>query len=364
MEMRLLIISTVDFNKSGIPIAILNNYRRFDHNTMHCTFVTNDSVDGEFEKEIKTFGDEIFVLPNRKKQTIKYIKELHKIAQSKNFDIAHIHGNSATMLFELLALKGTCRIICQAHTTGGIHLFINRMLHPLFISMTEFRAACSEEAGKFLFGEHTFKVLDNGIDSEKYLYNREIKEELRKKNNISNEKILLHVGSFCNRKNQAFLIDVFEQVVKMNPNVILWLVGVGPNMGNIKKIVETKKLENKVRFIGSVNDVWDYMIASDCFVLPSTVESFGIVNIEAQAAGLPCLISDVVPQKVKLMKTVEFISLNESALVWAQKLITMLDYDLSDNERKLANAIIEKSEYNTKKTSKRLQDYYLSVLDK
>lgn len=361
--MNLLIIPTVDFNRHGIPIAILNNYRKFNHKKIHCTFAINGSIDSEYAEEIRSYGDQILILPNRKKQTFSYIKKLRGIAKEKRFDVAHVHGNSATMLFELVALKGVCKTICQAHTTGGIHSIINFILYPMFITMTKYRAACSEEAGRFLFKKHDFKVLDNGIDTSKYLYKRGVKENIRNANMINEEKVILHVGSFCYCKNHVFLVNVFEQVAKNMNNVVLWLVGDGEDMDNIQRLVIEKKLEHAIKFIGKVNNVWDYMIAADCFCLPSRIESFGIVNIEAQAAGLPCLISDVVPSKVKLLKNVEFLSLKESVQVWGEKLENILKCSISDEERKVANMIVKKSEYDTNKTSIQLQQYYETVIN-
>lgn len=361
--MELLIISTVDFNKHGIPIAILNNYRNFNHEKIHCTFIVNESIDSEFKREILALGDRIFVLPNRKKKTITYIKKLHSIAKKGCYDIAHIHGNSATMLFELLALKGICRVICQAHAIGGVHSLMNNLLYPMFISMTEYRTACSNEAGIFLFKNKAFEVLNNGINSRKYLFDIRIRDKIREKNGVSDQKIILHVGSFTESKNHPFLIKVFEKVAKDMPDTLLWLVGVGPDLDNIKKIVERKKLSHRVKFVGTVNNIEEYMMAADCFVLPSKMESFGIVNIEAQATGLPCIISDVVPQNVKLLNNVKFVSLRENEKVWANKLEEILLGKASYGERKKANEIVKNSEFDIKKTSERLQEYYFRILN-
>lgn len=361
--MELLIISTVDFNKHGIPVAILNNYRNFDHEKIHCTFIVNESIDSEFEREILTLGDQIFILANRKKRTITYIKELHSIAKKGGYDIAHVHGNSATMLFELFALKGICRVICQAHTTGGIHSFMNRLLYPIFISMTELRAACSNEAGIFLFKNKSFEVLNNGINSQRYLFDVKLREKIRKKNGINDQKIILHVGSFSERKNHPFLMNVFEQVANDMPDTLLWLVGNGPDLNKVKKIVERKELSHRVKFFGIVNNVEEYMMAADCFLLPSKVESFGIVNIEAQATGLPCIISDVVPQNVKLLNNVKFVSLRENERVWAIKVEEALLGKVSYDERKKANEIVKNSEFDIKKTSEQLQEYYFGILN-
>lgn len=356
-----MVVSTVDFNKHGIPLAILNNYRKFDHNTIHCTFITNGSIDEDFSKEISGFGDQIYVLPDRKRKTWEYIKKLRKISKKNHFDIAHIHGNSSTMLFELLALKGTCKIICQAHTTGGIHSFINKLLYPIFITLTEFRAACNEEAGKFLFRRNSFEILNNGINSEKFAFNHKTRTELRYSYNAESKKIILHVGSFNEQKNQIFLVNLFEQILHDIPDAILWFIGCGPNLTNIKKAVKQKKLESKIIFIGSTTNVCDYMMAADCFVLPSKVESFGIVNIEAQATGLPCLISDVVPKSVQLLPNVTFISLNEGLNKWAHELKEILNSGSKIN-RKDANLVIKNSIYDAGNTSKHLIEYYSKIL--
>lgn len=361
--MELLIISTVDFNKHGIPIAILNNYRNFDHEKIHCTFIVNESIDSEFEREILTLGDRVFILANRKKRTITYIKELHSIAKKGDYDIAHVHGNSATMLFELIALKGNCRVICQAHTTGGIHSFMNRLLYPLFISMTELRVACSSEAGIFLFKNKSFEVLNNGINSQRYLFDVKSREKIRKSNGINDQKIILHVGSFCERKNHSFLINIFEQVANDMPDTLLWLVGTGPDLNKVKDIVERKELNHRVKFIGTVSNVEEYMMAADCFLLPSKVESFGIVNIEAQATGLPCIISDVVPKNVKLLNNVKFVSLRENERVWVTKVEQALLRKATYNERKKANEIVKNSEFDIRKTSEQLQEYYFCILN-
>ena len=356
-----MIVSTVDFNKHGIPLAILNNYRKFDHNTIHCTFITNVSIDEDFSREISGFGDQIYLLPDRKRKTWAYIKELHKIAKMNHFDIAHIHGNSSTMLFELLALKGTCKIICQTHTTGGVHSLINKLLYPFFIMLTESKAACSEEAGKFLFHQNSFEVLNNGINSEKFVFDNRTRTKIRNRYNAENKKIILHVGSFNEQKNQVFLVDLFEQILYDTPDAILWFIGCGPNLTNIKKIVTQKKLEDKIKFIGSITNVCDYMMAADCFVLPSKVEGFGIVNIEAQATGLPCLISDVVPKSVQLLPNVTFISLSEGLNKWAYELKKILNLGPIIN-RKDANLVIKNSIYDVENTSKHLIEYYSKIL--
>lgn len=177
-----------------------------------------------------------------------------------------------------------------------------------------------------------------------------VREKIREKYGVKDQKIILHVGSFSERKNHPFLIDVFEQVANDMPDTLLWLVGTGADLNNIKEIVERKELNHRVKFIGTVNNVEEYMMAADCFLLPSKVESFGIVNIEAQATGLPCIISDVVPKNVKLLNNVKFVSLGENEKVWAKKVEEALLVKVPCDERKKANIIVENSDFDIKKT--------------
>lgn len=298
--MNLLIVSTVDFNKHGIPVAIMNNYRQFDHTSIHCTFVTYDSVDDFFEKEIRKNGDDVCVLSHRKKDTFKYIKELRSLAISKKFDLAHIHGNSSTMVFELIALKGMVKTVCEAHNTDCVHSFLHRALYPLFFCMVEERAACTKEAGVFLYNKRDFQILKNGIDSNEFKFSQNIRERIRKEMAVDDEFVILHVGAFNEQKNHQFIIDLFGLYKQTNPNSKLWLIGEGNQRESIIFLSRKNDLEDSVSFVGKIDNVSEYMMAADCFILPSLYESFGIVNIEAQATGLPCIVSKAVPDASKI----------------------------------------------------------------
>lgn len=309
--MNLLIVSTVDFNKHGIPVSIMNNYRLFNHSDIHCTFVTYDSIDEMYKKEILKNGDEVFLLPHRKRKTLKYIKELKNIVKNKKFDIAHVHGNSSTMLFELLALKGLVKIVCQAHNTDCVHSILHRMMYPLFINMVEHKVACTEEAGSFLYQNQTFKVLKNGVPAINYKFSDDIRKKYRINMKANEKFVILHVGAFNDQKNHKYLIDIFNMYHGENPQSQLWLIGEGTTKEYIKNLTKKYDIEDAVNFIGKTNEVAKYMMAADCFVLPSLYESFGIVNIEAQATGLPCVVSDSVPNVAKVSKFFYKVSLND-----------------------------------------------------
>ena len=355
--MNLLIVSTVAFNKHGIPVSIMNNYRLFNHNDIHCTFVTYGSIDEEFKKEILQNGDEVFLLPHRKKRTLRYIRELRKIAKSLNYDIAHVHGNSSTMLFELLALKGLVTVVCQAHNTDCVHSMLHKVLYPLFIKEVNHRVACTYEAGIFLYQNNTFKVLKNGIFAGDYKFSHDVRKKIRDNMKLDGKFVILHVGVFNDQKNHKYLIDIFNMYHRENPQSQLWLVGEGMTKEEIKDLTKKYDIEDAVNFIGKTNEVANYMMAADCFVLPSLYESFGIVNIEAQATGLPCTVSSSVPNIAKISEFFYKVSLDDK-----QKWLEMIDncHKLAiQRENSYLNVL--KCGFDVSQTSSELLEYYKSL---
>ena len=355
--MNLLIVSTVDFNKHGIPVSIMNNYRLFNHNDIHCTFVTYGSIDEEFKKEILQNGDEVFLLPHRKKRTLRYIRELRKIAKSLNYDIAHVHGNSSTMLFELLALKGLVTVVCQAHNTDCVHSMLHKVLYPLFIKEVNHRVACTYEAGIFLYQNNTFKVLKNGISAGDYKFSNDVRKKIRDNMKVSDKFVILHVGSFNKQKNHEYLIDIFKMYHDKNPKSQLWLVGEGATKDKVKNLTKKYEIEEFVNFIGRTNEVAKYMMAADCFVLPSLYESFGIVNVEAQATGLPCVVSTSVPDAAKVSEYFYKVSLNDVKR-WVETIELCQEIAI---QRKISYLDIFRHGFDVSQTSEELINYYKSL---
>ena len=181
--------------------------------------------------------------------------------------------------------------------------------------------ACSKEAGEWLFGNTQFIVLNNGIDVSKYVFNQNIREEYRKILGFSDELVLGHVGRFSNQKNHNFLIDIFYEIIKINKKSKLILIGTGELENEIKEKVESLSLKEKVIFLGARADVNKIMQAMDVFILPSLFEGLPVVGVEAQASGLPCIISDTVSKDVKITDSVLQISLSLPPEEWGKKLI-------------------------------------------
>ena len=248
------------------------------------------------------------------------------------FTIAHSHNanqdKNLKYLVKLIAKKNICKY--------SDHLF-----------------ACGKEAGEWMFKTSDFEILNNAIDTKRYIYNEEKSLEMKEKLGVTDKFVIGHVGRFRFQKNHSFIIDIFKEVCKKEPNSTLLLVGDGPLEEEIKKKVDDLGLLDKVKFLGARDDVNDLMQAMDIFILPSLYEGFGIVLIEAQASGLKCVISDSIPTDAIITKKVKRLSLDDDISIWVEEILS------NKSERKEGIKDIEKSKYDITSNAKWLENFYV-----
>jgi glycosyltransferase involved in cell wall biosynthesis len=182
--------------------------------------------------------------------------------------------------------------------------------------------SCSIEAGKWMFKTDNFTVLNNAIDAAKYSYNKETSAKVRADLGVSDNALVIGlVARFAPQKNHNFLIDVFANLKSKNENSVLLLVGDGELKDQISAKIKNKGLESDVIFTGVRSDVNALLQAMDVFVMPSFNEGLPVSIIEAQAAGLPCVISDNVPEDCRKTDLIESLSLSVSAEIWAKTIV-------------------------------------------
>ncbi len=224
--------------------------------------------------------------------------------------------------------------------------------------------ACSEEAAIATFGTKimhnpNLKIVNNAIDIEKFLFNAELRDKIRKSFNTNETtSIYGNVGRLADTKNQSFLIETFYHLHQKQPDSELWLIGEGPERDALEKKVSSLGLQNAVRFMGQCDHVNELYQAMDCFVFTTKSEGLGIVAIEAQAAGLPTIISDGVPSAAKITELCEQISLKESPDVWAEK---VLEFCQKHTVRNRMNQAISDAGYDIETEAKKLTQFYMSV---
>ena len=213
---------------------------------------------------------------------------------------------------------------------------------------------------KCLFTKRDDDIIKNAIDLEKFKYNEKIRKEIRKKFNISENKIVIgHVGRFVETKNHNFIIDVFNKVNEEKEKYLLLLIGQGPMINKIKEKVNLLGLQKSVLFLGQRGDINELYQAMDIFLLPSLYEGFGMVTVEAQSSNLPCIVSNGVPMSTKFSKNYVFLPINDGIKEWVnnvRKFSTVF-------ERKDNTFILESNGFEIKNESKKLENIYFELLE-
>lgn len=359
---KVLNVLTSDLRADGISNCVINYYKNIDNRKVKIDFVAS-SVDESKKQVIEENGGKIFIIKNRKKRPLKYIKELAKVIKDGKYDIVHAHGSSAILCLEMIAAKRAgCKIrIAHSHNTRTEHKLLDKMLRPIFYKTYTYAFACGKDAGKWLFGNRKFEVINNGRNIEEFEYKEEIRKEIRNKYNLNDKIVIGHVGTFNEQKNHEYLIEIFNQLSKINNKYFLVLIGSGKLQENIKEKVRQLGLENMVLFVGVSQEVGKWIQAMDIMVLPSKFEGFPLVLVEWQIAGLPCLISDKVTKEAKLTELVEFASIEEEPQKWAEQIEKIEIEDRKVNKEKILSEIKEKC-FDIKENAKKLETIYNSLL--
>ncbi|MGB3161820.1 MAG: glycosyltransferase family 1 protein [Carnobacterium sp.] len=347
--------------KGGAETFMMNAYRNIDRSKIQFDFLIYDDFKDvtPYNQEIISLGGNIYIVPNPNKHILSYIKVVKQLLIDKKIDIVHSEIFFGGGINLWIAKKVNIRKrIVHSHATsdGKGNRFplqvIRKLFHYLIKNNATDYLACSHEAGLGLYGEkQPFIFVPNGIDLEKYRFVPESKEHLRESLAISKEAFVVgNIGRFEDQKNHTFLIDIFEEIVKINPNSHLILIGTGSLQDSVKEKVENKKLSEKVSFLGERNDIPELLKTLDVFLLPSLYEGLPIVAVEAQAANLKLVLSTEVSKETQLSENVHFISLNKNAKEWATVILT----EPFGNKPKLELEI-----YDMRKTAKQLEKIYL-----
>lgn len=347
-------------NRGGGESFIMNLYRNIDKTKFHFDFLLRNEANNVYEREVRKLGSEIFYTAAFPKNMLKNVKQVKEFFKNHNdYDVVHIHANSLFYIVPVIYAKkyGIKKIIMHSHNTSGVNRIVN-CIHYFFRpyvnrSVTK-RLACTEEAGRFMFGKKSYIVIKNSIDVEKYMYSEVVREEIQQKFNIKNKFVIGHVGRFVEQKNHDFLIDIFYKISQRRQEAVLLLVGTGPLHERIIKKVRMLNLEEKVIFLGDREDVEKILSACDLFLFPSLFEGLGIVLVEAQASGLRCVYSDVIPADVKLTSYVENVSLSQGAEIWADVVLTKR----KNINRVKQNEIVKLSSYGIEKLIGSMEKIY------
>lgn len=362
---------------AGIANVIMTYYRNIDRSQVNFDFLIYYHTDSDFDEEIHNYGGNVYLIPKPGiRSVVKYIKELDEFFKTHQGEFQAVHLHEMYMnaiVFPIAKKHGIKCCIAHSHTTMYSDKLLSRirnwiMFLPLKKTATDY-FSCGIKAGEFAFGkncvhEEKCYVLKNALNLTKYSFDRETYNEVRDEFNISCDDLVIgHVGRFEAQKNHEFLINVFKELHSRSPKSKLMLVGSGTGFERIKKMTETSGLSNSVIFTGNRSDVPRLLNAMDIFVLPSLFEGLPIVAIEAQASGLPCVISKTVTNEVSIGNVVyRDINGKNAVNIWCD---TILSTKINDEKIRLEyNRMVKDSGYDIFVESKRLVEKYMKLFSR
>lgn len=355
---KILIVSTVGLIYDGITSVITSYLQAMNLEGLDIYVAGTIEIKPNIRKQIEACGCKVVEFPNRRKEPWKYFLALARFIKKNHISVIHAHGNSATLAVEMVAgcLGGCKKRIANSHNTKCNQVKADKLLRPVFNVFFTDGLACGEAAGKWLFGNREFETLANGRDVEKYKFNAETRKNIRASLGIKNELAIGHVGGFVEQKNHRFLVEIYRELRKLDPDCRLFMIGDGPLQPEIKKLCD----ELNVTFTGAIDNIPEYLNAMDGMLLPSLFEGLPLVVVEWQINGLPCIVSDVVTQESGFTDLIKFESLKSSSMVWATDLLEKIKE--SERERDSADAIVEAREkgFDICESASRLREIYIS----
>ncbi len=356
---------------AGIESFIMNNYRRIDRTKVQFDFLVLRNQKEFYDEEIKALGGRKYFVESSKKNTFLRVldesKQIERFLKENKYDIVHIHYTTPLRAPYLhAALKAGCKVrIYHSHSAyvlgkNKVKLAIYNFMRKKISKWGTHFFACSEAAAKWMYEESLLsakkhRVIYNGIDVEKFKFNADIREKIREELNIQDKFVMIHTGRFLEQKNHCFIVDVFEKFKKEKcNNACLLLLGIGPLQDEIKDKVKEKGISDDVIFLDVKPDVYNYLSAADCYIMPSLYEGLPVAAVEAECSGLPCVFSTNITKEIALIDKTTFLSLDDSIEKWCD---AILKY--KDCERKDCSEIIRSHGYNAQDVADNLQRFYL-----
>ncbi|MEG1848710.1 MAG: glycosyltransferase family 1 protein [Lachnospiraceae bacterium] len=321
----------------GAESRIMDIYRNIDRTVVQFDFMVHNQREDYYNEEIRQLGGHIYRVPRFRVINLYHYTKAWKrfFAQHKEYRAVHGHMTSTASFYLPIAKRsGVPVTIAHARSAGtdpGFKGKLTRCLRHALARKADYCLACSKEAGYAVFGKRAMQqgqvqMIPNAIALEGYRFHEPTRKRLRQQYGLEGHFVIGHVGRFHYAKNHTFLIEIFSEIVKKQDNAVLLLLGEGELMEQVREQAEAYGVLDRVIFAGSHGNISEYYQAMDYFVFPSHFEGLPGTVVEAQAAGLPCLLSDTITKEVCVTGLVTTMSLQTPAVAWAEEVVQHQDY--------------------------------------
>lgn len=361
---KILYVNGGTMDRGGVSTFMMNVYEKMHSEKIQIDFLVHTLSKGVRDEDILNLGGKIFRVPARGKNPLKNYRQIKQIMLDGNYDVVHAHADAGNST--ILAIAKECDIpirISHCHNTNYtnkslLKKFLNEQLKKQIPRYATHLWACSEKAGEWLYGNHSFEVIPNAIDVQKFIYSPQLSKDLRKELNLENKFVIGHVGRFDYQKNHDFLLKVFAEVINEREDAHLVLIGKGELEEVIKKQANQLGILDKISFLGESSNVNKLINVFDVGVFPSLFEGFGIAVLEMQINGLPLVVSDNFPSEINLTDNIRFLSLDETVKYWCETILETKGRDTGAVDKIIAKG------YNLSDMVNKLTKTYERIVDK
>ena len=365
-----ILLMTTKMDAGGAERYLYEHLKYMDRTRMKIDYYLMYYADSqEMKKNYENLGVCVFergLSENGGKGSLAYIMDMRRFYKEHGaYDVIHVNGTVPVLQLCAMYIAKQFKIpirIAHSHNAPivkkNIAGLFNRLAKKGTCCFATDLLACSRKAGVSKFGRKAvmlskFQVMKNGIDTERFRYLPEIREEVRNNYGWKDSFVVMHVGRLSTEKNQLFLIQIIEELYKEHPEVKLIFIGDGPDRQKLTEYVSRSGLEQAVEFLGEQKEVEKFLEGADVFCLPSQSEGFPIAGLEAESMGVYCVVSKAVPREWNFTGRVKFLSLKDSVKKWGDAIISGKKVQRTD-----MSGLIKEKGYDVRDTARKLQQIY------
>ena len=344
----------------GISSVVMNWYRHIDASKYQFDFISFN--DGPLRAEITALGGNIYIIPTIKQKPFQHLKAVNEIlSNQQSYDVVHVHNSFKNgVLLWLAKQKGIKVRVCHSHTSGVENKFLlpfMSLFKALVTRASNVHLACGKEAGEFLYGNKPFTVINNAISVQRYLTHEQDSQKTKTQFSLpKNKRLVLHVGRFSIVKNHQFLLALAKNKT-LDPAIHFVCVGEGPLKTSFAETIQQEALQARFTLLPATPNIPLLLQCADAFIMPSLFEGISVALLEAQAAALPCLISNTIAKASDM--GLELVSFNplDDHLPWLVQLNSLPLLNLTADE--IAEAFLDKG-FSTESVLAQLTSIYSS----
>lgn len=357
-------------HSGGKKNLVMEYYRHINRNKVQFDFICDEDSNAIPKDEIEALGGRVYVITPYQ-HLMKNISEMRRIFRKNQYKIVHAYNNTLNV-FAMLAAKQAgvpIRInesISMGSNTGDWKNYIKNILKPFSRSFATHYMANGEVCGRWQFGDELFDkgkvtVFKTVIDTKKHQFEPELREKTRNELGLANNLVIGHIGRLTEQKNTLFLIDIFNEVQRIEPKARLLLVGDGNLKDAMLQKINNYSIKDKVVYLGRTEDIHRLYNAMDCFLLPSLYEGLPVVGVEAECTGLPMFFSTAVPEESSPCEDLGyFVGLDKSAKEWADFVLEHTRGLIENRSSRVEE--VKVAGFDSATEAKKLEEFYLGLM--